>query len=250
MFGNLRNPQNLIWLALIAILSLQSGGGPIPGMIRAAARENVPVFFAILVSACIVLLICFPLHELGHALAADKLGDHTPRSYGRISLNPFVHLDPWGTIMFLLFGFGWATTPVNPRNFRGNPNSSRALVAVAGPVMNLLVAIIAALIFRAVTGNVPLARVFGMGSLSAITEFGLNTLLQLVSINLLLFFFNLVPVPPLDGWSIVRGVVPPNIVEFVERYSNFIWLLLFATPVVSMLISPMIDPVQRLLLGY
>ncbi|HZD11401.1 MAG TPA: site-2 protease family protein [Candidatus Binatia bacterium] len=160
-------------------------------------------FIAFLITAT----LAFAYHEFAHAIVADRLGDYTPRSYGRITLNPFVHLDLFGMIMLILAGFGWATTPVNPNNLRGNPRTSYAIVALAGPAANLLMAVIFALPIR-----------FGLLSPSAggpaLGSFALPSLFQLfyigVQINLLLFAFNLMPIPPLDGFTILMGVLPPE----------------------------------------
>lgn len=89
---------------------------------------TVPLFIAFAFTA----LLAFAYHEFAHAFVADRLGDDTPRQFGRLTLNPFVHLDIFGTLMLLLVGFGWASTPVNPRNLRGNPRTAHAVVAVAG----------------------------------------------------------------------------------------------------------------------
>jgi hypothetical protein len=99
---------------------------------------TVPLFIAFAFTA----LLAFAYHEFAHALVADRLGDDTPRRFGRMTLNPFVHLDLFGTLMLLLAGFGWASTPVNPRNLRGNPRTAHAIVAIAGPIANALMAVL------------------------------------------------------------------------------------------------------------
>jgi Zn-dependent protease len=247
MFGSLSNPQNLIWLLIIAVMAIQGGGGPLPQIVNAAQRGNVPLVIGLFISAAVVLLISFPLHELGHALAADKLGDPTPRRNGRISLNPFVHLDPMGSTLFLLLGFGWATTPVNYGMLRGNPSTSRALVALAGPAMNFACAIAFALIYNFVV--VPLfgAGAYLRGSDSFVTEIVRIALLNAIVINVVLGVFNLFPLPPLDGWSIARGFLPGNIVDFVEQYQMYFSLILFVTPIVSIFTGPVVNAILSLL---
>src|SRR5690606_4863653 len=103
---------------------------------------------ATIIAFIITATLAFAYHEFAHAIVADRLGDPTPRSYGRITLNPFVHLDLFGMVMLILAGFGWAMTPVNPNNLRGNPRTSYAIVALAGPVANLIMAILFALPIR------------------------------------------------------------------------------------------------------
>src|SRR5690606_4330471 len=173
---------------------------------------TVPLFIAFAFTA----LLAFAYHEFAHALVADRLGDDTPRRFGRLTLNPFVHLDLFGTLMLLLAGFGWASTPVNPRNLRGNPRTSMAIVAVAGPVANLLMAVIWA---------IPI-RLFNLDPIFASRDasFALPTLFQLcfigVQINLLLFAFNLIPIPPLDGFTILMGILPPEMAYRPDRKST------------------------------
>jgi len=164
---------------------------------------GIPGIIAFIITAT----LAFAYHEFAHAIVADRLGDDTPRAYGRITLNPFVHLDLFGMVMLVLAGFGWATTPVNPNNLRGNPRTSYALVALAGPVANLLMALLFAVPLRlglaepGVLG--PSLGSFALPSFGQLCEIG-------VWINLLLFAFNLMPIPPLDGFTILMGILPPE----------------------------------------
>ena len=104
---------------------------------------------ATLIARVVTLLIAFTIHELAHAVVADRLGDPTSRNMGRFSLNPLVHLDPMGSIMLILTGFGWAKpVMVNPYNLRGNPRTSMAIVAAAGPISNLIMALLAAIPYQ------------------------------------------------------------------------------------------------------
>jgi Zn-dependent protease len=209
---------------------------------------------ATIIAFIITATLAFAYHEFAHAIVADRLGDHTPRSYGRITLNPFVHLDMFGMIMLILAGFGWATTPVNPNNLRGNPRTSFALVAVAGPVANLLMAIIWA---------IPI-RLFGLDPVFASQDasFALPTLFQLcyigVQINLLLFAFNLMPIPPLDGFTILMGILPPEMayqLTPLRQYGTLILLaVIFILPrlglnVIGWFLSPVMNTIMPLLLG-
>lgn len=216
------------------------------------------LFFGLDMATIIAFLftatLAFAYHEFAHALVADRLGDYTPRSYGRISLNPFVHLDAFGMLMLVLAGFGWATTPVNPNNLRGNPRTAYAIVAASGPAANLLMAILWALPIR-----------FGLVDLAfadAEATFALPTLFQLcyigVQINLLLFAFNLMPIPPLDGFTILLGILPPEMayqLTPIRQYGTIIILIvIFLLPrigldVLQWFISPVLNNVLPLLTG-
>lgn len=172
----------------------------------------------------VVLLICFPGHELAHAVVADKLGDPTPRKLGRISLNPAVHLSLVGSVMFMLFGIGWATTPIDPSRLRGRQHISHALVAVAGPLANLAIGIVLGLIIRVARDALPL------GPISTSTQIFLQVGLLAVLVNFQLFFFNLLPVPPLDGWTILKGLLPwqwHDLIAKIEPYASYALIALF-----------------------
>ncbi len=133
-----------------------------------------------IIARVIVLLVAFTIHELAHALTADYLGDPTPRRMGRITLNPLKHLDPFGTIMLIIAGFGWAKpVMVNPMNMRGNPRTSMAIVAIAGPLSNLVMAAMAAIFFR--LGLVDMNSLF-LGNASSLSF--ANLLIQFLYINL------------------------------------------------------------------
>lgn len=173
-----------------------------------------------LVAFLITALLAFAYHEFAHAIVADRMGDPTPRSYGRISLNPIVHLDVFGIIMLLLAGFGWASTPVNPNRLRGNPRTSMAIVSVAGPAANLLMALLWALPLR--IGLVTPSPSGGfIPSLSLLLSVG-------VQINLLLMVFNLLPIPPLDGFTILVGLLPPEMAYQLEPLRQYGTLILIA----------------------
>ena len=202
-----------------------------------------------IIARIIVLLIAFTVHELAHAVTADYLGDPTPRRMGRITLNPLKHLDPFGTIMLIIAGFGWAKpVMVNPMNMRGNPRTSMAIVAIAGPLSNFVMAGIAAIFFR--LGLVDINSLMsGAGTLSLT-----NLLFQFLYINLALAFFNLLPVPPLDGSKILYAVLPAELVyrlRPLEQYGFMIlFLVVFLVPqVLDVLVWGPVQVTAQLLIG-
>jgi Zn-dependent protease len=178
-----------------------------------------------LISHILILIIAFTIHEFSHAWTAVQLGDDLPRRMGRLTLNPLVHLDPLGSILLLLAGFGWAKpVQVNPYNLRWGPSMGMAVVAAAGPLSNLVMAMLAAIPFRLgleLSGASPLP-----GLLPSLGQF----LAEFIGINLLLMLFNLIPVPPLDGSKILRGFAPPNwdrIFVQLEQWGPFLLMALF-----------------------
>jgi Zn-dependent protease len=204
----------------------------------------------IIISFAVTAILAFAYHELAHAVVADRLGDRTPRSYGRISLNPIVHLDPLGTILLLIFGFGWASTPINPNQMRGNPRTSHAIVAVAGPVANLLMAILYGLPLRlGLVDFAPPGEI--LPSLSVFLLVG-------VQINLVLMAFNMLPIPPLDGFTILLGLLPAELayrLEPARQYGMIIFLVvIFLLPrigldVFGLVVGPVLDSLLPLLTG-
>jgi Zn-dependent protease len=172
----------------------------------------------------IAILAALTVHEWAHAYVANLLGDHTARSEGRMTLNPIAHLDPLGTLMFFLVHFGWGKpVPVDPRNFR-NPRRDNAMVALAGPASNLILAFLCVLMLRILSPSV-----LGVGSasdlLSASTigiklqAFGVKILADAVFLNLGLMAFNLLPIAPLDGSNILHMFIP---LKHEEMYENFL----------------------------
>lgn len=178
--------------------------------------------FAYILSAALVIFFTLPIHEYAHARTAVKLGDPTPRYQGRLTLNPFAHIDYIGSLLILLVGFGWAKpVQVNARNFK-NPKGGMAITALAGPLSNLIVAFICLLIFNALTCFWPMAyfNKFGL--------FILNVFTFLASINISLAVFNLIPIPPLDGSRILTAVLPDRIYYKIMQYEQLIMIVLFA----------------------
>lgn len=166
-------------------------------------------------AAAVAILIAITVHEFSHAAAAYYLGDSTAKDEGRLTLNPFAHLDLWGTLLLFLAGFGWGKpVPFNPYNLR-NPKYGAALISLAGPASNLVMVIIFSLILKFVY------PVLGLGSGNGLFQF----LYFLIVINAILMAFNLLPIPPLDGSKLLFAVLPPsmsNVQVFLERYGLFV----------------------------
>lgn len=158
----------------------------------------------------VVALFAFAYHEFAHALMADRLGDDTPRNHGRITLNPFPHISLLGFILLATIGIGWATTPVNPSKLAGNPRLSHALVALVGPLANLFMAL-----FFAAAGSV-----LNLAALNQ-PEFVESAIYWGVWLNTILLFFNLLPIPPLDGFTILLGFLPGPLAQAVAPLRRF-----------------------------
>ena len=203
----------------------------------------------------IMLLVGFPVHEFAHALAAYRLGDSTARHLGRLTLNPVAHFDPLGGILLAVtfiassFGFGWAKpTPVNPNNLEGG-RYGEAIVAAAGPISNLVLAIAAALPLRYLIANPTL--------LNQIPLIVLDVMVLFVTINLVLMVFNLFPIPPLDGSKVLFSFLPPQVSwrwrPMLEQYGFILLLLLFFFPpgasIGGRIIVPIIFGLRDLLVG-
>ncbi|KZL90799.1 site-2 protease family protein [Clostridium magnum] len=182
------------------------------------------------------ILIGLTFHEYAHAIVADKLGDKTPKFQGRLTLNPFVHIDLLGFIMIMIIGFGWAKpVETNPSAFK-NRYKDDLKVSIAGPIANLIVAFLGA-ILMALLARFGLTALSGMPTLYAILA---SILSAIISINCMLFIFNLLPMPGLDGFHVLRDLFPSayyKISEAVYRYQLIILLLFIATPLASYIVG-------------
>jgi Zn-dependent protease len=196
------------------------------------------------------LLLALTLHELAHGLVAYRLGDPTAKNAGRLTLNPLKHLDPLGTIAFFIIKFGWAKpVPVNPGYFR-HPKRDMLWVALAGPVTNLGLAVISAIVAKAlwlVAANLP----YSAAAEAILVPFN-AMLIASVWINLVLCIFNFLPIPPLDGSRILTGLLPDGMARSylqLERYGFVIILLLAFSGILSKAILPIIRFANNLLLS-
>ena len=162
----------------------------------------------------LVLFTAMPIHECAHGWVADKLGDHTARSQGRLTLNPFHHLDPFGSVLLLLAGVGWAKpVPVNPYYFHKiDRRAGMALTALAGPVSNLLMSIITLLIAK-------LLLLFGVNGILV------SIFITMCQINLGLAVFNLIPIHPLDGSRILSYFLPAKAADWLDEHEQIIYII-------------------------
>lgn len=189
-------------------------------------------------SRCFVVFCCLPIHELAHGLMAHLLGDDTAKREGRLSLNPFAHLNPIGTVMIFLFGIGYANpVPINPRNFK-NEKGGMALTALAGPLANLLMGFVSVwgfFIFTKFTGS------------SAIGNAVAYFFLYSAQINVMLAVFNLFPIPPLDGSKILAAVLPDKIYYKYMMYERYIMIALMILLFTGVLDTPILFLTSKLL---
>jgi Zn-dependent protease len=204
---------------------------------------------ASIILIAIVLLVAFPVHEFFHAYAAYRFGDGTAKMFGRLTLNPVVHFDPLGGLLLIVsvlssgFIFGWAKpTPVNPSNLRDRRNSE-VIVALAGPASNLVMALLGAFLFRALNA---------INVLDQLPFLVTQVLYLFVVFNILLAIFNMIPIPPLDGSTLLWRFLPPQLVwqwrPVLTQY-GFVILLLFIFTI-GPRVGALIGDVANFLVGF
>ena len=220
----------------------------------------VTLFLTFLATAGVALLIAITVHEFSHAAVAYKLGDLTAKRLGRLTLNPIRHLDPLGTIMLLLVGFGWGKpVPVNPHDLRSGGRRGMSIVAAAGPVANILTAFLCALPIR--TGLLPWHSPFAFRGLHA---YEINSLVAdifgfVIFFNIILAIFNLIPLFPLDGSKIAPGLLPAELANTLRRWDAYGPPILLGVIMVDWVtdlnllwgvLRPLVDMVGFILLGH
>ncbi len=186
--------------------------------ILAGQPVDIAAVSAQVLAIVFVILCILPLHEFAHGWVANKLGDPTARLERRLTLNPLASVDPVGTVWLFLFGFGWAKpVPVNPRYFR-KPKRDMAIVALAGPVSNLLAALVGAVLLFAMLTLAPY---------NGVTSFIIKVFSYYVTVNVTLAAFNLLPIPPLDGSRILGAFLSDRALAAYYRYQNLFVMVLF-----------------------
>ena len=236
MFGfNFDKKTLYIIIGILVVLSLASYG-------------TAGIFDLILSVPAVLLAIT--VHEFGHAFAAYKLGDDTPLRQGRLSLNPFDHVDPLGLAMLLFAHIGWGKpVQIDPRNYNINISVEKAdaIVSFAGPLMNFITAIVFALIYCAIMKFA--GAIFAMSKIGVII---VSIVIYIITMNIGLGVFNLIPLPPLDGSKIFLPILPYNAkLWFIEHEQTFyfIFLIIWITGIAGRLISPIIGWMTNQILG-
>ena len=236
MFGfNFDKKTLYIIIGILVVLSLASYG-------------TAGIFDLVLSVPAVLLAIT--VHEFGHAFAAYKLGDDTPLRQGRLSLNPFDHIDPLGLAMLLFAHIGWGKpVQIDPRNYNRNISVEKAdaIVSFAGPLMNFITAIVFALIYCAIMKFA--GAVFVMSKIGIII---VSIIIYIITMNIGLGVFNLIPLPPLDGSKIFLPILPHNTKSwFIEHEQTFyfIFLIIWITGIAGRLISPIIGWMTNKILG-
>ena len=194
------------------------------------------------------ILIAITFHEFAHAFAADRLGDDTPRRQGRLNLNPFTHLDLFGTIMLIFAGFGWGKpVEINPRNFNRTMSiqKAEAIVSAAGPIMNFIIAILFEIIFCLVIKFAPQVEIINGIMYYENQALGviISIIQSIITINIGLGVFNLIPLPPLDGSKILCGFLPYNARNWVESHSQIfeiVFIALWIVGILTLIVRPLI----------
>lgn len=229
-FGNGIDRKTLyIILAVLVIISLANAGSG---------------FWIETILTIPAVIIAMTFHEFAHAWTANHFGDTTPKAQGRLTLNPASHLDPFGFVLLLFAGVGWGRpVMINPNNFTSNKSRTtcEALVSLAGPLMNFILAIIFTVIYY-LLGTIGATT----GIMGTITLFVLYT----ICINIGLGVFNLIPLPPLDGEKIFRNILPYNAIQWLDNNSNtlqLVFMILWITGLLGYIVTPVVSFLSNLL---
>ncbi len=192
------------------------------------------------------ILIGLSVHEFGHAKAAQLCGDRTSEAMGRVSLDPRAHIDPVGLVMLLIIGFGWGKpVVVDPRNYR-HPRRDSIIVGLAGVFNNFITAIVFAFVYRFAIQLMPMS--FRSSTFGGVI---ITLLLQIVVINLSLMLFNLLPLPPLDGFGVICGIFNLYGTKFywyARRYGMVVLIVLLYFGVTRSILSPALNAVLRVVI--
>jgi Zn-dependent protease len=245
------------WCTVLITAAGHERAGRGPGIFRSRAEYDPALWyadislqglnFADIFIQFTVLVMSLSIHEAAHAWSADRLGDPTARLLGRVSVNPAVHVDPIGTILFPLIAMiarvpliGWAKpVPVGIQYLRGNWRQKFMLIAAAGPISNLLIATVAAVVLRVISGGSPFEVTQGLAG---------RILLFVIELNVLLALFNLVPVPPLDGGNVLAGLLSGPAAAAFDRLRPYGFLIIYALLLTGILWS-VIAPFERAILS-
>lgn len=191
------------------------------------------------------VIVAITFHEYAHAKMADKFGDTTPRNQGRLTLNPLAHMDPFGFVLLMFAHIGWGKpVQINPNNFTSNKSRSfcESMVALAGPLMNFAIAIVSAVIYLLILKLNPILFSTRMGLMLDIF------LEMLITINIGLGVFNLVPLPPLDGEKIFKNILPYNAKAWLDRNEQtlyMVFMILWIFGVLEVIVSPVINLITK-----
>jgi len=227
------DPATIVLLMILAYMSITSG------------RFSSPVDWLVGVLLTLpAIIIAISFHEFAHAVTAYKLGDHTPKFQNRVTLNPVAHLDPFGLLCIIFIGFGWGKpVMVNPLNFRYRKRDE-IIVSLAGVTMNLFLAVIFCAVFAFYLKSIGYYPFSGAAWAIA------KTLENIAWINLVLMIFNLLPVPPLDGFNVVTELLNVKYTEmYYKIYNNGMWILmlLIIFNVVGVILRHTVSPIFNFL---